>query len=154
MSGAPPDPAPPPSAFIHESRGRSRAALIALAVTYGVLVALVLLIDMAWWIALGVALFTLPALWEFITDPRSTLTLDDRGLGWQTRTTGDTLPLALIDKVRFDTRLDLSVRVTLNLRDGRRIRLPHAATPPHRTFEDVLKAHGVRTERHHFSLIG
>ncbi|KAA0909853.1 hypothetical protein FLO80_19545 [Aquicoccus porphyridii] len=154
MSDRPPDPPPLPPGFTHESHGRSRAALITLALTYATLIALVMLIDMAWWIALGFALFTLPALWEFITNPRATLTLDDRGLGWQTRTTGDSLPLALIDKVRFDTRLDLSVRITLILRDGRKIRLPHAATPPHRPFEDLLKAHGIRTERHHFSLIG
>lgn len=140
--------------FRFENRGRSpRAALVLIAI-YAALLLLVGLIDMAWWIAAGIALFTLPALWEFITDPRAELVLDDRGLRWRTHRTGDELPLALLDKVRLDTRLDLSVRVTLHLRDGRRIRLPHAATPPHQPFEDALRSRGIATERHHFSLMG
>lgn len=149
-----PPPGPQPGEFRFHNRGRSPAALVTLAAVYGILALLLALIDMAWWIAAGLALFTLPALWEAVTDPQSRLTLDDRGLRWNTRHTAADLPLARIEKARFDTRLDLSVRITFLLRDGRKLRLPHAATPPHRAFEEALKARGIRTERHHFSLTG
>lgn len=140
--------------YIFENRGRSRRAVVALVLIYAVLLALVTFIDMSLWIAGALALTTLPAAYELVTDPRSGLTLDENGLAWFTARTRDSLPLALLDKARFDTRLDLSVRMTLILRDGRRIRLPHAATPPHRSFEAALTARGIAVERHHFSLIG
>lgn len=149
MSNAPSgsvDPAP----FRYENRGRSRRAGLVLALTYAVLIVLTIVIDMAPWIAAALAIFTLPALYEFVTDPRSGLVLDDHGLHWKSATQADSLPLAMLRSVRFDTRLDLSSRTTLLLHDGRKIRLPHAATPPSQAFEHALSARGITTERHHF----
>ena len=137
-----------------ENRGRSRRAALALLLIWGLLLFGLWAIELSPLIAGAVAFFTLPALWEFVTDPRSTLTLTNDEIGWQCAHSGDTVPLGLIAKVRLDTRLDLSVRLTLILTDARKIRLPHACTPPHRHFEEELKARGVATERHHFSLFG
>ncbi len=138
----------------HHTRGRSRAALLALTSVYAVLALLIAFISLNPWIALALALFTLPALWEFITDPLSSFTLTPQHMSWSTPTVNDELPLALVLRVRFDTRLDLSVKVTLFLKDGRKLRLPHACTPPHMALEEALKSFGIATERHHFSLIG
>ena len=49
---------------------------------------------------------------------------------------------------------ELDVAILGLLRDGRRLRLPHACTPPHHRFEDELIARAIPVERHHFSLIG
>lgn len=137
-----------------ENHGRSRGAIMVLLLVWCVILLLIWRIQLAHWIAVGILLFTLPAAWEVLANPRSTLTLSDRHLTWQTPRISGELPVAQIKHIRFDTRLDLSVRITLCLLDGRKIRLPHAATPPHQRFEQELRTRGIQTERHHFSLIG
>ncbi|WP_298678224.1 hypothetical protein [uncultured Lentibacter sp.] len=147
-------PAPADARFVHVTQGRSRAALLTLGAVYGLLAALV------WGIALSpvivgvVALFTLPALWEYWKNPESRFEMDQQNLRWSTPRLQDEMPLGLILRARFDTRLDLSVRVTFLLKDNRKIRLPHACTPPHLALEQALRARAIPVERHHFSLIG
>lgn len=128
--------------------------MVTLGLVWGTLAALTALIDLSYWISGAVFLLTLPATWEVLRDPRSSLTLDKNTLAWSSARFSGSLPLRQIQKVRFDTRLDLSVKVTLLLVDGRKIRIPHASTPPHRSFEAALNARDVVSERHHFTLIG
>lgn len=138
----------------HVSHGRSPAALITLGLVYATLLALIWLIDLNIYIAAFFALFTLPALWEALSNPVSTFEMSQTEMRWSTPTVNDSMPVGLILRARFDTRLDLSVRVTLFLKDNRKLRLPHACTPPHEALEAAFKSLGVTTERHHFSLIG
>lgn len=140
--------------YTFENRGRSRRAGLALVLVWGSLALGLVLIELSPLIAGAIALFTLPAAWEFLSDPRATLALTDTRLSWQsTRISGD-MPLSSILKARFDTRLDLSHRMTFLLKDGRKLRLPHACAPQHLAFEDALKARGIAVERHHFALFG
>ncbi len=142
------------SDYRFENRGRSRRAALALGLIWGALLFGIALIDLSPLIAAAIALFTLPAAWEFLSDPRAGLTLTDTRLSWESgRISGD-IALSAILKARFDTRLDLSVRMTFLLKDGRKIRLPHACAPPHRHFEEQLTARGITVERHHFTLFG
>lgn len=134
--------------------GRSRRNLVVLALVWAVLLGMLAALNAAVWIVLFLWLFTLPLAWEVWRNPESRLALDDRALDWQGILGADRVPLALIEKVRFDRRLDLSMRVTLVLTDGRKIRLPHDVLPPHDRFEAALQAQGVRVERHPFSLLG
>ena len=46
--------------------------------------------------------------------------------------------LTEVDHIRLDTRLDFSVRASIVLPNGRKIRVPFEATPPHQAFEDAL----------------
>lgn len=140
--------------YAFENRGRSRRAAVVLALIWAALLAGLRLIDLSPWIAGFIFALTLPAAWEFLADPVASLNLTRDRIAWASARISGDLPLSAILKARLDTRLDLSVRVTLMLKDGRRIRLPHACVPPHRRFEDELKARGITTERHHFSLIG
>lgn len=146
--------APGRGPYRFENRGRSRRAALVLVLIWGALLAGLMIIDLSPWIAGLVFAFTLPAAWEFIADPRATLCLTQTELSWSSARLSDSVKLAALLRVRFDTRLDLSVRITLLLKDGRKVRLPHACTPPHHRFEKELKARGLTTERHHFSLIG
>ena len=137
----------------HAARARRpRTVLVLLAVWAG-LAALWWGLNAAWWIVAALALPTLPALWEVLTDRRAGLRLDDGMLRWHDGARTDHVALAALDHVRMDTRLDLSVRVTLVLRDGRRVRLPQACVPPHRALEATLAGAGVPTRRHHFGLL-
>jgi len=140
--------------FRHRFEGRNRRTAGVLAAVYVGLGLLFVTLHASPWILGALALTTLPALWELWKNPVATLTLDDRGLNWQMGRHGDTLPLARIDHVRMDTRLDFSVRVTPVLTSGQKWRIPVQCQPPHRAFEAALKSHGIDTRRHHFSLLG
>ena len=71
----------------------------------------------------------------------------------RSRATALTLAVAEIDHLRMDTRLDLSVRTTVVLTSGERLRIPPAAQPPHRDFEQALTARRVAVRRHHFTAL-
>lgn len=142
-----------PPLLDHRLRGRNpRTAVVLL----GVWVALLLFwvgLDAAPWIMIGLALFTLPALWDLVTDRPSGLRLTDDSLHWFSGRRSDTVPLAQIKAVRLDRRLDLSYRVSIVLRDDRRIRLPQDCLPEIPTLDAALTQAGIRVERHPFSLL-
>lgn len=138
-------------AYVFARHGRSRRALVVLACIYVVLLAAILLIDAAWWLMGGLALLTLPALWDLYTNPSAGVRLTDAALEWHSgRRTGD-LALAEIDHMRFDTRWDFSVRVSAVLTSKKRVHLPFESCPPHRDFEAALEDRGIPVRRTHFS---
>jgi hypothetical protein len=125
---------------------------VVLACIYAGVAALLIRFNAVWWIAAGLVAVTLPALVDLATGARAGMRLDHDTLGWFTGRRHGTLALAEIEKMRFDTRWDFSVRVTAELPDGKRVRLPQEAMPPHRAFEAELQARGVAVERHHFTV--
>lgn len=138
--------------FTYHAQGRSlRAAVIVLVIWLGLLF-LWLRLDAHPVIIAGLALFTLPACWDFVTDPASGLTLSDDTLNWYSGKRRAEVALAEIAHLRLDTRLDFSVRASVVLHTGRRIRLPFESTPPYQAFEDALQARGIKTLRFHFQL--
>lgn len=135
-------------------RGRNGVTLIAVAATWAVLVGLIVLVDASPWLMGALALFTLPACLDWIANPRVGIDLDGRTLRWFAGRASGTVPTAGIDRIRLDTRLDLSVRTTVVMDSGQRIRLPAAVAPPHRVLEREVAARGIAIERHHFSVLG
>ncbi|MDP5217795.1 hypothetical protein Q5Y75_11240 [Ruegeria sp. 2205SS24-7] len=136
--------------FQYHHRSRSWRALAILGAIYALLLVGVVTIDLVWWIGALAVLCTLPAVYEFFTDRRAGLTLSAQELRWFTGTLTRDVPLDDIKIVRFDTRWDLSVRVTLILQNDKKLRLPHECLPPHRDFETRLKQAGLHVDRHHF----
>ena len=133
-----------------DARGRSWRVLAAVLVVWGLIGMAWVRLEAAWWVLAPFALATLPALWDLIRDPRSGVRLTAQRLEWWTRRHHDGVGLREVEQVRMTTRLDLSVRVTVRLRDGRSLRLPDAALPPHRAFETELHRRGVQVVRQHF----
>jgi len=133
-------------------QGRNRRSIIVLFGVWGLLAILILTIDFSPRIAGFMALFTLPILWEIIANPATSLTLDQSSLSWGGARAPESLRLDQIDRVRFDSRLDMSVRATIFTTAGRKVRLPPQVVPPHRAFEQALIDRGVKTERRHFAL--
>lgn len=132
--------------------GRSAGTATILAAVWAAMLAAIRWLDAAWWLMALLALPTLPALWDLIANPSAGLRLTDARLHWHSgRRQGD-LALGEIDRMRLDTRWDLSVRVTAVLTSGRSVRLPHESLPPHRALEQALTDRGVRVERHHFTV--
>ena len=140
--------------FSFRQQGRNRAALLTVFAIWAVLIVLTLAVEAAPWLMIGVALFTLPAVWELYQNPASGLDFTPDQLAWFTGRRHAAIDWTEIDRFRLDTRLDFSVRATAVLNSGRKIRLPYECTPQHQLLEAALNARGIRTERHHFSLIG
>lgn len=127
--------------------------MITVALIYLALISAIIVIDAAVWLMAGLALFTLPALWDLYANRSAGVTLTDTDLHWFSGRREADIKLSEIDHMRFDTRLDFSIRVSAVLAGKRRIRLPYEALPPHVEFENAFKARGVKTERHHFTLL-
>lgn len=105
------------------------------------------------WILVFLSLFAIPALVDLLLNPVSTFEMTDDTMRWKCPTQSGELTLDRIRQVRLDTRLDVSVRVTVMLVDGSKLRLPQDVLPAHKTLEEAFQARGIKVERHHFRVI-
>lgn len=130
-----------------------RTALVLIAVWVLCLAGL-LLLDASLVLVSIIMLFTLPAALDFALNPSAGLRLGEERLSWHSGRRKGELDLSEIDHMRFDTRLDFSVRVSAVLHSpaGKRIRLPYESLPDHRALEAEMTARGLVVKRHHFSL--
>ncbi|MCX7559378.1 hypothetical protein OS190_07325 [Sulfitobacter sp. F26204] len=141
----------PDFTFAHSGRNR-RTAMVVAAIWFAVLAA-GLFWEMSALMMAFLLAFTLPALWDLMRDPASGLTLTNNTLHWYSGKRQVSVALEEVAMIRLDTRLDLSVKVTLILNTGTKLRLPFESTPPHQPFEEALIQRGLKTERHHFQLM-
>lgn len=138
----------------HAASGRSLRAFLVLMLIWLAVLTLWFVLQASVWIVLALLAVSLPALVDFATARQAWLQLDETMLRWKSgRATGE-VALARLSKVRFETRLDLSIRARLVLDDKRRITLPQDALPPHPALQDAFEARGIATERAHFVLFG
>ncbi len=135
----------------HQTQGRSLRTALAVLAALLVLFGLYLVGTLVWLLAVF-ALFVVPAAFDLLHNPQPVRDDRHRPVMGNPRLSAS-VPLARIAKARFDTRWDFSVRVTLILHDGTKLRLPQAVMPPHKPLEEAFKACGVPVERHHFRVI-
>ena len=140
--------------YTYTSTGRRPATVITVLAIWAALIAAYILLEAEPLILAVIGTFTLPALYDLARNPRSTLTLDETHLRWTSGRQDAEIVLSEIDHLRFDTRLDMSVRLSVVRPSGVKIRVPYPATPPHTTFEPLARSAGITTRRYHFSLIG
>tara|TARA_R110001632_G_scaffold154028_1_gene272094 strand:+ start:330 stop:764 length:435 start_codon:yes stop_codon:yes gene_type:complete len=138
--------------FRYSHQGRKPGTMIIVGSIWTVLLGAYIWLDAAPLLLGVLALFTLPALWDQIKAPTAGLTLTSTTLGWHSGIRTAQVAITEINQVQLDTRLDFSVRATVVLRSGRKLRIPYEATPPHQALEARLNANAIKTERHHFSL--
>lgn len=136
--------------FRFTRQNRNPRTVLALIVIYAVLIGMMILLDAVWWLMALLALATLPALWDVIHDTSAGMELTDDTLRWHSGKREGVLDLSEVDRFRFDTRWDFSVRVSAMLKSDKRLRLPDESLPPHKQLEDLLKQAGFAVERHHF----
>lgn len=139
-----------PFRFTRQNRN-PRTVLILICI-YAALIGLMIVFDAVWWLMALLALTTLPALWDVAKDTDAGMELTDDTLRWHSGQRQGELNLPEVDRFRFDTRWDLSVRVTAVLKSDKRVRLPDESLPPHKRFENVLTQAGFAVERHHFTV--
>lgn len=140
--------------YTHTATPRSRTTAIVVAGIWTLLALAWLLLDAAPLIIAGIAACTLPALYEYAAQPEARFTLDATHIRWHTPRSEADIALSGVDHLRLDTRLDLSVRLSVVLLSGRKLRVPVPATPPQPAVEAAAQAAGLAVKRHHFSLIG
>ncbi|WP_298857429.1 hypothetical protein [uncultured Sulfitobacter sp.] len=140
--------------YTYISQGRRPATVITVLVIWAALITALVLLEAEPLILAVIGAFTLPALYDLVRNPHSTLTLDETHLRWTSGRQDAEIALSEIDHLRFDTRLDMSVRLTVVRPSGVKVRVPFPATPPHATFEPLARSAGLTTRRYHFSLIG
>lgn len=138
--------------LVHITHGRNLRTLGALAVAL-VILAYLYSIGTVTWVLVVMGLFVIPAVFDVLRNPQARFELTDTMIEWQSTTQHAQVPLSRLQKARFDTRLDMSVRVTFTLIDQSKMRIPQDTLPPHRILEAALKDHGIKTERHHFRVL-
>ncbi len=136
--------------FAFSRQNRTQRAVLTLICVYALLIGLVILLNAAWWLMALLALPTLPALADVLKDTSAGMELTDKALRWHTGKRQGEIELSDIDRFRFDTRWDFSVRVSAVLKSDKRLRLPDESLPPHKQFEEILNQAGFAVERHHF----
>ena len=144
-----PSPAQP---YRFRTQGRSLALVLALAAWLLGLATLLIYAQASPWLVALLGLPTLPGLYELGKNPQSGLDLTEKEISWFTGSLRGAVPLQRIALLRLDTRLDLSVRVTLILTTGEKLRLPQPVVPPVEPLTEVCSLRGIPHERHHFSL--
>lgn len=136
--------------FRFERRGRRPAAFAAIAAVWAGLGAAWIWLEAAAGILAILGAFTLPALWDILRDRRAGLEIGPDGIRWYAGAQHATASWSEVDHVALDRRLDFSVRVSLVLRGGRKIRLPQESSPPPHQLEAALTARGLRCIRSSF----
>lgn len=105
-------------------------------------------LDMTFWIAVVMAAFTLPALWDVIRDSQSSIEVWPNRITWNAAfSDGD---VSDINEVRLNRRFDGSMKVILVHIGGKTTRLPPDIAPPVAAFEAALDEAGIAHQRHPF----
>lgn len=141
------------SNYSFKRSARSPRAVAFVALWWIVLWQLYLFLDAAPFIILGFALVSLPALIDIGKGTTSGLDITNAEVSWRSGRRSAKLPRGQLKSVRLDTRLDLSIRMTLLTYQGDKIRLPYECVPPAAQIEAALKDHQILYERHHFTLL-
>ena len=94
---------------------------------------------------------TIPACLDWIKNPLSGFEIDAHQIRWFSAKRTGTIDRTEIDHVRFLTRLDGTRRIAVVDTMGRKTRIPHESTPPHKQLKHWLRQAEIRFQDHHFS---
>ena len=141
------------SPLVYERPARTGFQAAVLLAVWGAILWLWHAVDAAPIVVAGLLLLTAPAAVDFATGRRAGLRLDDRMLRWHSGRQQAEIALARIEMVRFERRLDMTMRVRIITDTGQKLKIPQDAQPPHERLEAALNGLSVRCERHPFALI-
>ena len=106
------------------------------------------------WVILAIlALCSVPALLDIYRGTSAALQITAKKIQWRSGKRAGSLARGQLRSVRLDTRLDLSLRMTLLTYQGEKLRLPYECIPKASDIEAALKAQDIPYERHHFTLM-
>lgn len=137
--------------FEHVTAGRNPRSVLIIVVVWFVLILLRVQLQATWLLLVPLFLATLPALFDVINNRSTGLRIDDARIAWQSGTRDQSVPLDRIAEVELALRLDASLRATLMLDDGTKLRLPYECLPRRKVLEPELIARGLTVRRNDFS---
>lgn len=143
----------PMTSLIHQRSARSPAGFVAMALGLALLAGL-WAIGAHWFVLVLLALPLVLLGLDLLRDTPSRFELSQTHLIFAHGNQKIALPLAEIDKIRLNRRLDFSWRVTVLMTDGRKFRLPPPCIPPMDAFEQALASRDVRQEKVLFAFVG
>jgi len=132
---------------------RSPRALIFVTLWWLVLFVLYTALDASPVIVVILACASLPALYDIYTGGTAELRIDEKNIHWRSGRRLGQLALTELKLMRFDTKLDMSVRLTLLTHHGAKVRLPYECVPAGAEIEPYLTENGIPFEKHHFALM-
>ena len=136
-----------------ERPARSTKSVVVLLGMIGLLAMLMLVFQASWIILSFGVVITLPLLWDIVANPVAQFTLDEKTISWTMGRKIVAVERRDIDRIRFDTRLDGSRKITLFLNYGGKRVVAPPCTPPIKDIESVLKTAGITYEIRHFHLL-
>lgn len=141
------------SAYTFTRSARNPRAVAWVVLWWIILLAIYFALNAAPIIVLVLACISLPALFDIGAGSTSEFQITQAQIKWRSGRRGGHLPRGQLKSVRLDTRLDLSLRMTLITYQGSKVRLPYECVPPTDTIIAALTAHDIPHERHHFTLM-
>lgn len=141
------------AAFTFKRQGRTQATVIVLGCVYLALIAAFLLLNVTTWIVLALFLCTLPAIWDLVQNPISGIEITDAAISWFHGKNSATIQKPEIERIKVDLRLDRSVKLTIQLKTGRKIRVTQPSIPPLPQLETALDQFGYAYQKNPFSLL-
>lgn len=139
--------------YLYETRGRNPKTITVFLGLAGALIALLTLVQMAWGWGLFFGLFLLPLAWDILSDRRTLLRISPVAVAWARPGGAAEVPRAEIAHLDLRIRLDQSVKLQVQLRDGRCLSAPPEALPGPAALERALVAAGYEVRRHPFALL-
>ena len=136
-----------------ERPARSTKSVVVLLGMIGLLAMLMLVFQASWIILAFGVVITLPLLWDIVANPVAQFTLDEKTISWTMGRKIVAVERRDIDRIRFDTRLDGSRKITLFLNYGGKRVVAPPCTPPIKDIESVLKTAGITYDIRHFHLL-
>jgi len=138
----------------HSRSFRNRKQAILLALLWGAGFGLYIVLEASPIIVALLFLVSLPAAYDFLRGDTATLEITSEHVKWSWRKHDHTVDLSNIAHVQLTTRLDLSLRMTLHLTSGRKLRVidPCVIGTAH-DLEMTFANFGIRVKRSHFSLL-
>lgn len=136
-----------------ERPARSTKSVVVLLGMIGLLAMLMLVFQASWIILSFGGIITLPLLWDIVANPVAQFTLDEKTISWTMGRKIVAVERRDIDRIRFDTQLDGSRKITLFLNYGGKRVVAPPCTPPIKDIESVLKTAGITYDIRHFHLL-
>ncbi|CUH52934.1 hypothetical protein [Shimia marina] len=129
-------------ALQHTTYGRNRRS-IAVVLLFAFGISALLVAGLHWVIVLLVSLLAVPSLVDVLFNPVTHFSIDDDSLHWKNVTQEANIAFHNIRAVQTVTRLNVAFRVTLEMGDGGKVRIPQDVLPPRADFEAAMAAHDI-----------
>lgn len=141
------------NAFIFERHGRSKGTAFVLLIVYAAFAWLWLVLSVAPVIMALCILVTVPALFDLLINPKSGLRLDQENLSWHHGRRNVSIPRHNIQRIHISLRMDRSIKLTVELESGKKIRVTQPSIPPLAILEEALGQQNLPYQKHPFALL-